>query len=89
MSTFERRCVTKNEPTGSVEVAVVDEEAVAEVLVEVEEGREVEGEESDRRQSVFAWIVRHALGFFYSDFRSVLVASGSFEPVYMVTADYD
>ena len=52
MSTFERRCVTKNEPTGSVEVAVVDEEAVGEVLVEVEEGREVEGEESDRRESM-------------------------------------
>jgi hypothetical protein len=64
-STFERRCDSKNGPRGSVEAVVVDEEAVGEVLVEVVEGREVEGEENDRRECVG---VDPALVFFYSVF---------------------
>ena len=46
-STFERRCDSKNEPRGSVEV-VVDEEVGGAVRGEVVAGRGVEGEESDR-----------------------------------------
>ena len=47
-STFERRCDSKNEPRGSVEVVVVDEEVGGAVRGEVVAGRGVEGEESDR-----------------------------------------
>jgi hypothetical protein len=67
---------------------VVDEEAVGVVLVEVVEGQEVEGEESDRRENVCV------LGSCASTLSfclpvQLLAAFGSLEPVYMVTAYYD